>query len=100
MAQARTIRVSRVDDLIRIVIEHNGAAAHHVPVQRLYDLKATAIYLGRPVSSVRQLIHNGDLPSIKGGRGGKQFVDIHDLEAYIEREKVHEIPLSSSRRQL
>lgn len=95
---ARTIRVGQTDDLIRIVIEQNGAEYHPVPVRRLYDLKAAAIYLGRKVSGVRELIHSGELPYLKAGRGGKQFIDIGDMDDYVEREKTREINFSSKKR--
>jgi excisionase family DNA binding protein len=49
--------------------------------KRLYDLKEAAIYLGRPVFSVRSLIWNGSLPYIKDGR--KLYLDISDMEKYI-----------------
>lgn len=53
--------------------------------KRLYDLKEAAYYLGRPVFSVRTLIWNGALPCIKDGR--KQYVDIYDMDAYVEKNK-------------
>ena len=53
--------------------------------QRLYDLKASAQYLGRPVWGVRELIWAGKLPYIQEGR--KQYIDIVDLDQYIERNK-------------
>lgn len=53
--------------------------------KRLFDLKEAAIYLGRPVFSVRTLIWNGVLPYIKDGR--KLYLDIVDMDTYIERNK-------------
>jgi len=53
--------------------------------KRLFDLKEAAYYLGRPVFSVRTLIWNGALPCIKDGR--KQYLDLYDLDRYIERSK-------------
>ena len=53
--------------------------------KRLYDLKEAAIYLGRPVFSVRTLVWNGALPVIKDGR--KLYLDIFDMDTYIERNK-------------
>ena len=57
------------------------------PAQRLYDLKAAALYLGRPVWGVRELIWSGELPVIKSGRGGKQYIDVLDMDAFIDRNK-------------
>lgn len=53
--------------------------------KRLYDLKEAATYLGRPVFSVRTLIWNGALPYVKEGR--KFYLDIFDMDTYIERNK-------------
>jgi hypothetical protein len=54
--------------------------------KRLFDLKESAIYLGRPVFSIRTLIWNGALPYIKDGR--KQYLDVYDMDRYIEQNKV------------
>ena len=53
--------------------------------KRLYDLKEAATYLGRPVFSVRGLIWKGALPYVKEGR--RQYLDIYDMDRYIERNK-------------
>jgi len=53
--------------------------------KRLYDLKEAATYLGRPVFSVRTLVWKGALPVIKDGR--KLYLDIVDMDTYIERNK-------------
>ncbi len=55
------------------------------PTQRLYDLKTAAIYLGRSVYSVRELIWKGKIPYIKDGK--KQYLDVFDMNAYIEKNK-------------
>ena len=56
------------------------------PAKRLYDLKAAAEYLGRPVWGIRELIWAGKLPVVRDGK--KQYVDLHDMDQYIERNKV------------
>ena len=53
--------------------------------KRLYDLKEASVYLGRPVFSVRGLIWKGVLPYVKEGR--RQYLDIHDMDKYIEQNK-------------
>ena len=56
------------------------------PAKRLYDLKAAAEYLGRPVWGMRELIWAGKMPVVRDGK--KQYVDLHDMDQYIERNKV------------
>lgn len=53
--------------------------------KRLFTLKEASLYLGRPVSGVRTLIWNGRLPYLQEGR--KMFIDIRDMDAFIDRSK-------------
>ena len=53
--------------------------------QRLYPLSDAAMYLGRSVYSVRELIWSGQLPVIKSGK--KQWLDIRDMDTWIEKNK-------------
>jgi len=54
--------------------------------KRLYDIHAAAEYLGRSSYSVRTLIWADKLPYVKDGK--KQYLDIYDMERYIEKNKV------------
>jgi excisionase family DNA binding protein len=54
--------------------------------KRLYRLKEASVYLGRPCSSIRNLIHNGQLPVVKEGR--TFYLDVGDLDKFIERHKI------------
>jgi len=53
--------------------------------KRLYTLKEVAFYLGRGLHGVRDMIYRGDIPMVRNGR--KMFVDIRDLDNFIERNK-------------
>jgi hypothetical protein len=55
--------------------------------QRLYDFRAAAIYLGRPVWGIRELVWSGELPVVRHTPRGKQWIDIEDLEDFIRRNK-------------
>jgi hypothetical protein len=59
-------------------------------MKRLYTLKEASEYLGRTVYAVRELIWTGLLPVVRHSdrRGSKQWVDINDLEYFIEKNKV------------
>jgi excisionase family DNA binding protein len=54
--------------------------------KRLYTLKEAAHYLGRPVFSLRTMLWSGKIPYIRDGR--KYYLDIKDMDAYIEQQKV------------
>lgn len=54
-------------------------------VKRLYTLKEAGVYLGRSEYSVRSLIWSRTLPVVKHGK--KQWVDLNDMDTYIERNK-------------
>lgn len=58
--------------------------------KRLYSLPEAAEYLGRSTWSVRRMIWTGDLPSVRAGR--RVHVDVQDMEQFIERNKVTELP--------
>jgi len=55
------------------------------PAKRLYNTAAAACYLGRSVDSLRELLWAGKLPYIKDGK--RIYVDVQDMDAYIERTK-------------
>jgi len=57
----------------------------YIPRKRLYNLKEAAEYLGRPVWGMRELVWAGKLPVIQDGR--KMYLDIYDLNKYIEKSK-------------
>jgi len=54
--------------------------------KRLYSIEEAAIYLGRSIWSVRELIYGGKLPSVKVGK--RVHLDINDLNLFIEKNKV------------
>jgi len=58
------------------------------PLKRLYSLPESAMYLGRSTWSVRRLIWAGELPSVRAG--GRVHVDVQDMDAFIDRNKVKE----------
>ena len=54
-------------------------------MKRLYSIKEAAVYLGRGVWSVREMLYAGKLPCIKDGR--RVLLDIKDLDNWIDRNK-------------
>ena len=54
--------------------------------KRLYSLKESAIYLGRGLHGVRDMVWRGEIPIVRSGR--KMFIDIKDLEDYVEKNKM------------
>lgn len=54
---------------------------------RLLPLKKAADYIGLTVWALRERIWAGDIPVVKFPGGRKQFIDIKDIEAFIERNK-------------
>ena len=53
--------------------------------KRLYSLDEAAFYLGRTTWSLRHLIWDGRLPIVRSGK--RIFVDLQDLNSYVERNK-------------
>ena len=56
--------------------------------KRLYALAEAGTYLGRSTWSIRRLIWNGDLPSVRAG--GRVHVDVRDMDEFIDKHKVTE----------
>ncbi|PIV20161.1 MAG: hypothetical protein COZ69_11005 [Deltaproteobacteria bacterium CG_4_8_14_3_um_filter_45_9] len=53
--------------------------------KRLFTLKEAALYLGRGLHGVRDMVWKGEVPVVRNGR--KMFLDIRDLDTFIERNK-------------
>jgi excisionase family DNA binding protein len=55
--------------------------------KRLYTLKEAAEYFGRSEWSMRELIWAGEIPVVRQEGGRKIFLDIEDLNNFIDRNK-------------
>ena len=53
--------------------------------KRLYNLKEAAVYLGRSVWAVREMLWNGKIPYVKDGK--RILVDIQDMDTWIDQSK-------------
>jgi excisionase family DNA binding protein len=68
-------------------VEKRDLIANRIP-KRLYTLKEAAAYLGRGVHGVRDMIWRNEIAYVRGGyKGRKMFVDVKDLDGWIERNK-------------
>ena len=56
--------------------------------RRLYSISDIAAHLGISPWTVREMIWRGDLPCVKIGR--RQYLDIRDVNAFIEANKWRE----------
>ena len=54
--------------------------------KRLYSIKEGAIYLGRSVWAVREMLWAGKMPYVKDGK--RILIDIQDMDAWIDQSKV------------
>jgi len=71
------------------IIKNQGVASaqgisYPLP-KRLYSLPEAARYLGRTLWSMRELVWKGSIPIVREGK--RIFVDVNDLNLYIERNK-------------
>lgn len=59
----------------------------HLPIpKRLFSIPESGVYIARGVYGVRTLVWNGELPIVRHGR--KIFIDVKDLDSFIERNKI------------
>ena len=59
---------------------------------RLLTLREAAQYLNCSQFSIRTLVWDGTLPSVRFTRRGKLWLDLKDLEKYIEDSKRENAP--------
>lgn len=53
--------------------------------KRLYNIKESAVYLGRSVWAVREMLWAGKMPYVKDGK--RILLDIQDMNNWIDRSK-------------
>ena len=73
---------NRIDQSIR-----KELAAEHLTAPRLLPLKKAAGLLGLTVWALRERIWAGHIPVVQFPDGRKQYVDIRDLDAFIDSHK-------------
>ena len=56
------------------------------PQKRLYSIQEAALFLGRSVWAVREMLWAGKIPYIKDGR--RILLDVFDMEKWIEQNKM------------
>jgi hypothetical protein len=54
---------------------------------RLLPLKDAANYLGLTVWAMRERIWSGDIPVVRFPGGRKMFIDVEDIEDFIQQNK-------------
>ena len=62
-----------------------GKGMNHPLRPRLLALKEAAFYLGRTPWGMREIIWAGKIPIVRDGK--KIFLDVHDLDKYVEQNK-------------
>jgi excisionase family DNA binding protein len=53
--------------------------------KRLYSIPEAAIYLGRTVHAVREMLWAGKIPFVRDGK--RILIDIRDMDEWIEKSK-------------
>ena len=56
--------------------------------KRLYTLKEAAEYLGRSEWGMRDLVWKQQIPVVMNNGGRKIFIDVRDLDDYVEKNKM------------
>ncbi len=59
----------------------------HPKRKRLFSLKEAAEYLGRSEWGMRELVWAGKIPVVRFEGGRKIFVDIDDLDSFVDQNK-------------
>jgi len=57
--------------------------------RRLYTIEDASVYLGRSPWTVAEMVRTGKLPYIPDGK--RKFIDIEDINLWIEKSKRQDI---------
>jgi excisionase family DNA binding protein len=57
--------------------------------KRLYNIKEGAVYLGRTVWAVREMLWAGKMPYVKDGK--RILIDLRDMDEWIDKSKTRSI---------
>lgn len=57
--------------------------------KRLFNIKESAVYLGRSVWAVREMLWAGKMPYVRDGK--RILIDIHDMNDWIDRSKTRSV---------
>jgi len=68
-------------------IVENGERIESPCVPRLLPLKRAAETLGLTLWALRERIWAGDIPVVQFPEGRKQYIDIQDIENFIQQNK-------------
>ena len=60
---------------------------HNPMGPRLLPLKSATEYLGITLWAIRERIWAGQLPVVQWPGGRKQYIDVKDIEAFIQKNK-------------
>jgi hypothetical protein len=74
--------INRVDRSIR-----KETASEHLTTPRLLTSKKAADLLGLTVWAIRERIWAGHIPVVQFPNGRKQYVDVRDIEGFIDSHK-------------
>lgn len=70
------------------IIKNKTAQGIHNPIgPRLLPLKKAADYIGLTVWAMRERIWAGQIPVVQFPGGRKQYIDIQDLDVFIQDNK-------------
>jgi hypothetical protein len=73
---------NRIDQRVR-----KEMTSEHLTSPRLMPLKKAADYLGLTVWALRERIWAGHIPVVQFPGGRKQYVDVRDIEGFIDTHK-------------
>lgn len=60
-----------------------------VVTKRLFNVKEGAVYLGRTVWAVREMLYAGKMPYVKDGK--RILLDIRDMDDWIDHNKTRSL---------
>ena len=58
-----------------------------IPAKRLYSIREISLYAGVSVQGLWQMLRDGEISAVQTKPGGKVWIDIKDIDAWIENHR-------------
>jgi len=85
VAECEAGETNKRDSMVSVNVQRLHKSVGVPPGKRLFNINEAALYLGRSVCALREMVWAGKIPIVRDGK--RILLDIHDMDAWIERSK-------------
>ena len=85
VAMCEAAETNKRDNMVSVNTQRLHKSVGIQPGKRLFSIDEAALYLGRSVCALREMVWAGKIPIVRDGK--RILLDIHDMDTWIERSK-------------